>query len=467
MADQLHNTYDLIIVGTDFSAEASRGYSDLEENAARILRTYVEKQYPVIFTNDTISYVNTQNYMTYKAEQCWWPYGWYYSRIDVAGSENALYPKQNNWNYQMTRYLRDSLGMDRFGITLTESEKTVKQRDPGTTRRWAKTDEARKKELQGFTNAALIEFADTSGNMQSYFASGTVGISIPSSPRTSRIRALNDGAITSYPYRIGEKKDDLVKVKQSHAPYYQLYLERSLNKNQTGSGGSNESVDYEDVTVWYTLEAPAITPDDSYSAYFKVTSGDAGNNYYLYSKGKTYYTGFSMYGGSPSEAELKLFVNTIYAALNSEAESETETTSSTYSAVVETNALIQQYGELSSTAAVPNRYLCYYMEGELKQALQTIQYEITNQSASGQTISVEISRKNQAATSSDAQVSQTVSGVVIGNRNDLSMSNTGPYTDNMDGLTLVIRPVPASSGPDQICINAEITFVKKELFDLD
>jgi hypothetical protein len=47
------------------------------------------------------------------------------------------------------------------------------------------------------------------------------------------------------------------------------------------------------------------------------------------------------------------------------------------------------------------------------------------------------------------------------------MSNTGPYTNNMDGLTLVIRPVPASSGPDQICINAEITFVKKELFDLD
>jgi hypothetical protein len=448
-ADTLHSKYHLIIIGTDFSSSADQGYSDLEEYDALVLRQYVKSQYPIIFTADSISYINDEAYDTMKTS---WDYK-EYTKISVSTlnqeSSDSVLMNSNQWNYWMTKHLRDAIGMDRFGITLEQKEE--ENRDRGSVRRWAEIAGKDKKELQGFTNAALMTY---SYNYRSQVLQcSNSGITLKQQIYASRIRGLNEGAVGSYPYQITSKTNDYVSLKErSHAPYYQLYLDRNLDGNN------------EDVTVWYTLEAREQNPwyDDiqgTDEAYFKASSGDAGNNYYLYSKGKTFYTGFSMYGDKPGTTEMKLFVNTIYAALNSVPA--VQESSGYYETVVEENPLIQQYGQRSDDPAVPNRYLCYYTEeSELETWASTIQFQINHEPSEMIAAVVYLQSAGQ-----DAEPKQTYSSVATGTIQDLVLGDTGPYTKHMDGETLVIRPLLSS--PDQLYIRAEITFIQRELFDLD
>lgn len=114
------------------------------------------------------------------------------------------------------------------------------------------------------------------------------------------VNKLNEGSITSYPYKI----DSTIQVALTHNQWYQLNLED------------------EDVVPWYTLNPSAIADNtvsisNGGAKEMMFRSYDARNYYYTYSKGNITYSGTGHYdsvdNGFTNE-ELQLFVNTIIKA---------------------------------------------------------------------------------------------------------------------------------------------------------
>lgn len=112
--------------------------------------------------------------------------------------------------------------------------------------------------------------------------------------RVKKAQKINDGAITQYPYVMGDE----ITIAQTHGQYYQLGLEqdRDINKNSDGKS---------DVVVWYTLT----------DGYYSISPKDVRNNYYFYSKGNVIYTGAGHASVSDND-EIQLFINAITAAAN-------------------------------------------------------------------------------------------------------------------------------------------------------
>lgn len=425
-----------------------------------------------------------------------------YELNDVAGKGDALYPDKNNWNYFLTQSMRYVAGMDRFAVTT--KIKSEDKRDNGSSRRWADI-----KELQGFTNGTLLEYAylpDAGSGLQSlvtmtspYDSVNYPKLSLGVKPRTKYIEQLNEGAIGLYPFKIsdsGNVSETKIEVDENHPPYYQLDLDREIGEGKI-----------DDVTVWYTFAGSGNADD---SQYFDVTAKDAGNNYYLYSKGKIYYTGFSAFNGSDGdsweetnqstpELEMKLFVNTIYAALNGEAVQQ-----SYYDTVVKTDGAVSNISYAAKTG-LPNQYTCYYDEDT---EVLSLSFRIQRQNAlTGSNTPIVIGQKAALSTEGIPTVnafpaeSYTLAGIsedeVITSLAFPVVSVTGesgktgslgseasdvwyrleiPFNidssvsgESLDGTTLIIGPI-VQEGKTELrtdAIFAEIRLVKRELFDLD
>lgn len=423
-----------------------------------------------------------------------------YALTDVAGKAGALYPVKNKWNYLLTQSMRYIIGMDRFAVT-TDLEPENK-RDSGSSRRWAK-----RTAIQGFTNAALLEYAylppedaawGNGVNTKSPYADPL--LKLGTAPRTNRIEMLNEGTIGLYPFSITNENysNQKIEIAKNHAPLYQLDLER-----ETGEGK------IDDVTVWFTFAGAgdgSSQQEKNESKYFDTTVRDARNNYYLYSKGKIYYTGFSLYDvteGTESEdaqlvpdMEMKLFINTIYAALNSETE---ETTY--YDTVVREGGTVSGI-ELAQDAGAPNRYTCYYDEYDETLELSFRVQKIS--AADGETTPLTIGKKGEKGENGLPAVNEfnetvyTLTGLpeengvsnfpvvkIAGEQGTKGSMGSGAsdiwYTlrftwdkgegkipDDIDGMTMIIGPKTAETGAlRQDCIYAEIRFVKRNLFELD
>lgn len=415
---------------------------------------------------------------------------------NVAGKGDSLYPSQNAWNYLFTQKLRYTVGMDRFAIT-TDIEPKDK-RDKGSSRRWTEIEE-----LQGFTNGALLEYALIPKEGSSYASlvntaspyntQISANLALGVKPRTEYIEPLNEGQIGLYPFKISDEVSEAkVKVAKNHAPYYQLDLERELGHGKI-----------DDVTVWYTF---AGSGKEDESKYFDTTARDARNNYYLYSKGKIYYTGFSLYdvteGTDSADAklvpdmEMKLFINTIYAALNSETE---ETTY--FDTVIREGGTVSGI-ELAQDTGVPNRYTCYY--DEYAEALE-LSFRVQKiGAADGETTPLAIGKRGEKGENGLPAVNEFDEAVytLTGLPEDNGVSNfpvvkiageqgtkgslgggasdiwytlrftddkgEGKIPDDMDGMTIIIGPKAAETGTLRTdSIYAEIRFVKRNLFELD
>ena len=113
---------------------------------------------------------------------------------------------------------------------------------------------------------------------------------------TEKIRKLNNGQITEYPYHID--KDEFT-VAATHSQYYQLNMEDP------------------EVTVWYILADDGKnhnSANTTQSAHvYAVSPNDAANNYYIYSKGNVFYSSVG-HSTVTNDMEAKLFVNTMIAA---------------------------------------------------------------------------------------------------------------------------------------------------------
>lgn len=423
-----------------------------------------------------------------------------YALTDVAGEKDALYPEQNNWNYFLTQSLRYVIGMDRFAVTT--DLKPEKKRDSGSSRRWAK-----RTAIQGFTNAALLEYAylppedaawGKGVNTKSPYADSL--LKLGTAPRTNRIEMLNEGTIGLYPFSITNENysNQKIEVARNHAPLYQLDLER-----ETGEGK------IDDVTVWFTFAGAgdgSSPQEKNESKYFDTTVRDARNNYYLYSKGKIYYTGFSLYDATEGtdsadaklvpDMEMKLFINTIYAALNSETEESTY-----FDTVVREGGTVSGI-ELAGDTGVPNRYTCYY--DEYDEALE-LSFRVQKiGAADGETTPLAIGKRGEKGENGLPAVNEFDEAVytLTGLPEDNGVSNfpvvkiageqgtkgslgggasdiwytlrftddkgEGKIPDDMDGMTMIIGPKAAETGTlRKDSIYAEIRFVKRNLFELD
>lgn len=117
------------------------------------------------------------------------------------------------------------------------------------------------------------------------------------------VTQANRGQITDYPYKLAET----FPVSTTHAQYYQL----DFTADSDGDGQS-------DLVVWYCLGDRTNGAGQHQETIYSQSPNDVSNNYYIYNKGNITYTGVGHSGMDSAYAvdEAKLFVNTMIAAYN-------------------------------------------------------------------------------------------------------------------------------------------------------
>ncbi|MBE5962874.1 MAG: DUF5057 domain-containing protein [Lachnospiraceae bacterium] len=252
--DTVLEPYNMLIIGF------SDGYSDItSENALKAIENFIDAGKTTLFTHDTTSFVNASNFSSLSGKKTTW-----------------------NWGYNINKYFRDKLGMDRFGVmeayprdqsgpVLTIDQLIASNKDIAF---WNNTTQDCKityATLMGYTYMTAYRFL-YNANEKMYY--------------TSKVTKVNEGQITKYPYEI----PDNFSVATTHAQYYQLDMES------------------DDIVVWYCLDGNV----------YAESPNNTRNNYYIYNRGNITYSGVG-HTGNLTDTEVKLFVNTMIAAYNASA----------------------------------------------------------------------------------------------------------------------------------------------------
>ena len=291
--------YDMLIIGF------ADGFNNINNDCHQVedILDFIKSGKSVLFSHDTTSYINyDQDEMYGKIAKT--QYG--LDETTAIRTEKGRFIK---WGLELNRYLRSVVGMDRYGITSTEiinsgTGQTLSQLlKQGNELNADQVDFNTLMKLAGdvaYQNGNRNEtYAQTQAYSNEYLSTNI------DTRRVTRAEKINDGAITQYPYEMG---DDPITLSETHGQYYQLGLEQDRDINGNSDGKS-------DVVVWYTLT----------DKYYSNSPRDVRNNYYFYSKGNVIYTGA---GHRPdnrvylddeknnNEAEVNLFINAIVAAAN-------------------------------------------------------------------------------------------------------------------------------------------------------
>ena len=270
--------YNLLIMGYGEYYQIDNLDSDLKP-----IKEYIEDGNAVLVTYDTTSYYN----------------------FDDPNNSKI-------WGLSFNKNLRDTVGMDRYGVSLADSPlkegidvssentdkyntivnyATSKCKDIAYKPRSNKSTVI--KNSQGFTFADLNTFQlqnETYGKY-SIYKDVEVGKS-----DAFNVLLLNRGQIGMYPCQV----DASIALTLSSNPHYQLDLNQDCDEDgQT------------DLVVWF-----ALSNWGSNSGSYEVSAGDARNNYYIYTDGNITYNGMgrssSINWQQPNE--LRLFVNTMILA---------------------------------------------------------------------------------------------------------------------------------------------------------
>ncbi len=272
--------YDMLISGFDDMYQLGKDSNDTVKKAVYAFAAYAEKGNSVLFTHDNTSFCNYQS---------------------------------NHWGYYFNCLIRDCSGMDRYGITLNNSNLEYSAKGIGTnvlkkgsiinqnsadyataqsfadsnSKDLAYEPKSGKsvivKQQQGFTTIDLNNQSIKSNTYNKYYHTNAT-------TNVTSVAQVNSGQITSYPYDIDS--DSLQSVSETHAQYYQL----DLNEDEDLDGMS-------DIVVWYTLAT---------GEYDRAVK-DVRNNYYIYTKGNITYSGVG-HSAINTEFEFKLYINTMIAA---------------------------------------------------------------------------------------------------------------------------------------------------------
>lgn len=292
----LQSSYDMIIFGFADS------FRDLEMNQrkfAQDVEAYIDAGKSVLFTHDLTSQINDEGILNN---------GW----KEASGARTYM---ETTSGRGFNRYLRDAMGLNRFGQNVSANTKTY---DKGY-------DNTASGEEFGFTYTALMQFCNfrhgwvkstSKGYKGPYnglyesFESNNGWPNIDNGYGTTSVTNVNNGQITKYPYDLskiaadkgGANSDGIYTIAKTHGQYYQLNMED------------------EDIVCWYALS------DSTSSGWYRTSPNDVANNYYIYNKGNVTYTGVGhSTAKSMTEFEKKLFVNTIIAALRAGVEGPTAT----------------------------------------------------------------------------------------------------------------------------------------------
>lgn len=287
------NEYDMIIMGFGDCYSISNTNGCLEA-----IRTFISDGNPVLFTHDATSFSN-----------------------DSVGS--------NNWGYEFNTIIRDVVGMDRYGVLNNDGTKSgvalyanadvarangyyyytnADKAKYDAAVKYAKdnnTDLAYKpnsnkqvitRQNQGFTYLDIARYQYTDNNYYSYLAYS--GLTARTDAKTQKVKQVNSGQITSYPFILPET----FNIAQTHRQYYQL----DMNQDGDKDGES-------DIVVWYTL----TENDDNSTNNYNASPCDVRNNYYIYTMGNVTYSGVGHSSIKGQANELKLYINTMIAAYSS------------------------------------------------------------------------------------------------------------------------------------------------------
>ena len=279
--------YDILIIGfADVYSNINNNYNQVDD-----ILDFIKSGKSVIFSHDTTSFINYNETVTdlkVYVNSDHSGYGQFYSAID----------RKNNWGLYLNKLLRSVVGMDRYGITLNEDIPGTKQKASDLLRKGNELKDGESvsfkslMELAGdvaYKNGTRSQsYAQTQGYSNRYMSNNFY-------IETTSADKVNDGAITQYPYVIGDK----IQIGTTHSQYYQLGLEQDRDINGNADGKS-------DVVVWYTLAG----------GKYDNSPRDARNQYYFYSKGNVIYTGAGHKKVGDCEEEVNLFINAITAAAN-------------------------------------------------------------------------------------------------------------------------------------------------------
>lgn len=248
--------YDMLIIGfADCYEEPST------EQAIQVIKDYIDSGRSVLFTHDTTSPVTSE----------------------------ATGPS-TRWGERFTSLLRDSVGLDRYGVMSNAAGTHEKAYEPNTNRN------STVNEIQGFTNSTLEGYPG-SGNTYRNLSYDYSNNTFRDHERGghSRVRKTNSGQITDFPYKIADQID----VVKTHSQYFQLNL-----------AGDADDDGEEDIVVWYTIDG-----NTNNTKVYPCYPNDVRNHYYIYNRGNVTYSGAghqNMENGN--DDEIKLFVNTMIAS---------------------------------------------------------------------------------------------------------------------------------------------------------
>ena len=158
-----------------------------------------------------------------------------------------------------------------------------------------------------------------SGNMMIYrdvIGENSSDLRTDEAYRTNYLTKTNEGSITRYPYQVGNAID-IADNSYSNDAVINFYIPLD----------DNDPNPKQNLVGWYCLSdtnSPLIrdafeisgTAESLYHGVYSSSPNDTVNNYYLFSNGSTFYSGINLarVEQARNDNEMKLFINTIYAA---------------------------------------------------------------------------------------------------------------------------------------------------------
>lgn len=291
--------YDMIVLGFADTYNIPN-----VNNCLDAVQGFINSGKPVLVTHDCSSFIN------YRGASAW---GYDFNRMIRGQAGLDRYGVLNNWALRVgtgsdkedkstilrkdvyptiaANYTENSITSGALYVIADRNAKKDKKdiKDIAYVPRSNKTKIA--KEVQGYTYGPLIrrsgyEYYDNQFKVFKNQSNDT--------NETTKVRQINKGQITTYPFKIQEE----LTVAKTHYQPYQL----DFNEDDDEDGES-------DLIVWYTLDSRYVPSLN----WYWLSPKDVRNNYYIYTKGNITYSGVG-HSEVTDEEEMKLYINTLIVA---------------------------------------------------------------------------------------------------------------------------------------------------------
>lgn len=291
--------YDMIVLGFADTYNIPN-----VNNCLDAVQGFINSEKPVLVTHDCSSFIN------YRGASAW---GYDFNRMIRGQAGLDRYGVLNNWALRVgtgsdkedkstilrkdvyptiaANYTENSITPGGLYVIADRNAKKDKK-DIKDIAYVPKSDKKKiAKEVQGYTYGSLIR---RSGNENDKNQFKVFKNQSNETNETTKVRQINKGQITTYPFKIQEE----LTVAKTHYQPYQL----DFNEDEDEDGES-------DIIVWYTLDSRYVPSLN----WYWLSPKDVRNNYYIYTKGNITYSGVG-HSEVTGEEEMKLYINTLVAA---------------------------------------------------------------------------------------------------------------------------------------------------------